>query len=242
MKRLERLRLTTRNKIEASKNAFRDARRIARAHGFAHPSIPGEDPDQVEKDFDELFGRIQAAQGMADLEALKERAKELENLRSYVLPVNELRLEARARINELRSWDVPEGEVRSIENAFLPVVDKPLEGVPTADRDRVLSSESSAAFLRVLEEFDYWDTYIDWFTDLSSKIMLGLFSCVLLFIALAMAMFSFAAPAGAHPDPSAFSFRRSSRNRLSETEQSCRQARWRASSSMRTGALPKSGR
>jgi hypothetical protein len=97
-----------------------------------------------------------------------DQAEGLARSRVYVLPAHELTLEAQSKFNELEQWKIPAPVLDGIRTMMEKVTKppRPAEGdgqlktkAPDLEAERV----QRAALLRVLEDYDYWNTYIDWY-------------------------------------------------------------------------------
>jgi hypothetical protein len=84
-------------------------------------------------------------------------AEALARRRAYVLPVDEVRLEAARCVEELTEWSVPSSVLENLKSGLLAQITE--KGAPVA--------RMRAAFFRLLDDYDYWSWYIDWYASRS---------------------------------------------------------------------------
>lgn len=151
--------------------------KLAEAQGYRatfHEAVErGRAAGDVDEDFieriDGQFGalekHIQATTDETILENLCDRAEELERLRAYVLPEQEILLQAETCLIDMRDWGVPRLTLRSIETDLVLPMHKKNE-VPT----------KRAALHKLFDFYDSWEfqvtSYDDWIEARSSRLSL----------------------------------------------------------------------
>jgi hypothetical protein len=97
--------------------------------------------------------------------------------RAYVLPEEELALEAESLLSEMRDWGVPPSVLEELTKRATKV----------SGPNPVLAR---AALNKLLEDYDYWDWYSDWYVKQVSltALSLGLGAIATLFLSLALSL------------------------------------------------------
>lgn len=109
------------------------------------------------------FGALAAATAQPDCDRarLARRATDLARLRVYVLPVEDLAVEGRDVCAELSEWQVPAVVLTHLQQTLT----SDLSGTYAAEapvREQDIR-RARAGLLKILETYDYWDRYTDWF-------------------------------------------------------------------------------
>ena len=155
---------------------FRDAVTIAEAYGLLPTDEEKKHIAYVEEEFAKVETRIEPSEEL-DHSYIMDRVHNLANLRVYVLPLEEMVLEARSKIAELRHWRVPEADIAELEHLIArdmqPTVAKTNHPENPEQSNRA-PMQARAAMLKILEEYDFWDMYIDWYQKTSLKSILVL--------------------------------------------------------------------
>jgi hypothetical protein len=121
---------------------FHEAVERARAAGAVDEAFS----DRIEAQFQELEKQIRATSEQDILDNLCDRAEELERLRAYVLPEQEILLQAHTSLIDMRDWGVPPQILRSIEtDLIVPMHQK--NGLPT----------KRAALHKLFDFYDSWE-------------------------------------------------------------------------------------
>lgn len=94
--------------------------------------------------------------------------------RAYLLPKEELGIEADALMVELREWGVPASSLDALQRLAAKC-----EGDEKVAR---------AALHKLLEEYDYWDMYVDWYLSQAARVSLALGAGGLLAFAVALTL------------------------------------------------------
>lgn len=98
-----------------------------------------------------------AASATADFEQIDSRAREIARLRAFIMTPEQLRAESQSILGELNSWQIPPSALKNLE-------DRLKAGVIQADL--MVTANLGQARLEVfeaLDEYSYWDFYIDWY-------------------------------------------------------------------------------
>jgi hypothetical protein len=166
--------------ISAAQQLFDDA--VARASlidssrdGATHQLVQNL-IQATQQDFQELSKRAQLRERADEPIPRRERdeALALARRRAYVLPVSELAVEAEAIVAEMRDWGVPAPVIAELQKLSQQISEK--QDVPG----------NRALLNRILEDYDYWDWYVDWYSTKISiaSLALGVAATVTLIIAL----------------------------------------------------------
>ncbi|HYO52365.1 hypothetical protein [Archangium sp.] len=133
----------------------------------------------TQQDFRELSKYVQERERADEPISRRDRdeALALARRRAYVLPVEELSVEADALVSEMRDLGVPVPVVAELEKLARRLSEEKNEPV------------KRALLNRILEDYDYWDWYVDWYsTNISiASIALGIGAIATLAIALRLA-------------------------------------------------------
>jgi len=106
---------------------------------------------KLDQDFEDLLGRVEDMKSLEDYEHIDERALELLNNRAFLYPDKELGAEVQAKYEEVLSWGVSAEQSASIKRALDLI------------RDRKTSDARKRAYLlKVYEDYDALDDYVDW--------------------------------------------------------------------------------
>jgi len=151
--------------IEERRGVFGDAVRRARVvKPELDPAVTALVKDVLgDGDTQGEFGALVAAtaQPDCDRQRIARRATDLARLRVYVLPVEDLAIEGRDAYAELGEWQVPAVVLANLQQTLT----RDLSGTYSADA-QVREEEmrrARAGLLKILETYDYWDRYTDWF-------------------------------------------------------------------------------
>ncbi|NLH47908.1 MAG: hypothetical protein GX444_04805 [Myxococcales bacterium] len=160
---------------------FRDAVRVAEVYGLIPTDEEKKHIEYVEEEFKKVEERIDPSEEL-DYLYITDRIHNLANLRVYVLPLDEMVLEAHSKIAELRHWRVPEADIAELEHLLAqdmrPTTTKPNDQNEAKKVNRP-PMHARAAMLKILEEYDFWDVYIDWYQKNSLKSILCLAGLVM---------------------------------------------------------------
>jgi hypothetical protein len=149
---------------------FADAVETARLSGTALPEaaqqtvrdLLGEGEGKAGE-----FARLidMAREGQSSPRELASRAAALARLRAYVLPPECLAIEARAACAEMAEWQVPAPVLAEVQQSLGEVqkCSAPEE-----------TGRARAALKQILETYDYWDWYTDWFFTRMRDLLIGL--------------------------------------------------------------------
>jgi hypothetical protein len=137
---------------------FHEAVERARASGTVDQAFT----ERIDAQFEALEKQIQATTDENILENLCDRAEELERLRAYVLPEQEILLQAQTCLIDMRDWGVPRLTLRSIETDLV---------VPMHKKDEVPTKR--AALHKLFDFYDFWESqvtsYDDWIEERSKR-------------------------------------------------------------------------
>ncbi|MBI3814158.1 MAG: hypothetical protein HY279_06800 [Nitrospinae bacterium] len=105
----------------------------------------------------------EANQAASGFDKLAARANEIAQYRAYVMPTSELYIESRSLIDEMREWGIPIELLSSLEGLIL---------------DRAIQNKEMQArhnLYRIINAYDYWDWYVDWYSNTLNRVNLVLF-------------------------------------------------------------------
>lgn len=182
---------TKRVEIESEHQRFLEALATARTYGLDPGTAQRDLVEHVETGFKALLAR--ADDEDSNVDDLVEDASNLANLRAYLLPVTEVALDAKAKVTEIRQWQVPPADLADIEDHYLRLIlaRVPQQAPGAAEPPPHVSREASAALLKIYEEYDYYDMYTDWYNDITAKAMAILFGLTTAVLAGAVTAISF---------------------------------------------------
>jgi hypothetical protein len=140
-------------KVRNSRASFEEV--IERASA-ANAPVPGDLIASVRKRFEALEQELEALEeqamvkeGDGRLLALIDRAEELERLRAYVVPKEEISIEGMSRMSDMSSWAVPPAVLDQLGR----------EVVPQLRSMNLL--EARGALRSLYEVYDYWDWWVE---------------------------------------------------------------------------------
>lgn len=105
----------------------------------------------IDKDFEKLLERVDGQETKEDYDYIDEHALELLNNRAFLYPENELDAEATAKREEVLSWNVTREQVAPIEHSLSVI-----------KNEKTPEAEKRAHLLKVYEDYDYLEDYVDW--------------------------------------------------------------------------------
>jgi hypothetical protein len=120
--------------------------------------------DALDQELDALEERAMIKEGDARLLALIDRAEELERLRAYMVPKEEILIEGMSRMSDMTGWAVPPAVLDQLSREVVPQL-------------RSMNLVEARGALRSLYEvYDYWDWWVEDHSRsmrLASRAMLG---------------------------------------------------------------------
>ena len=126
--------------------------------------------------FAQCEAEVAGTHGETELDTLVERAEELERLRAYVIPKEEIVVEGRSRLLDMSEWSVPGVVVEKLSIEVMPLL---------ASSDE----KTARGALRTLyESYDYWDFYIEDHALTMRSIAKRMLALLLLFLTGAVVM------------------------------------------------------
>lgn len=155
-------------KVRGSRASFEEV--VVRATA-AGADLPTALIDIVRKRFDALEQEIanlddkEIKDGEARMNVLVDRAEDLERLRAYVMPREELLIEGQSRLSDMNNWAVPQTVIDQLNREVVPQ----LRGMNVV--------EARGALRSLYEVYDYWDWWVEEHArsmQLAAKVMLGL--------------------------------------------------------------------
>jgi hypothetical protein len=133
--------------------------------------LPAALIDNVRKQFDAIDQELAGIDEQdpvdceAKLSALVVRAEELERLRAYVMPREEILIEGLSRLSDMSNWSVPQSVIDQLQREVMPQL-----------RSANLV-EARGALRALYEVYDYWDWWVEEHSRtmrIASRVMLGL--------------------------------------------------------------------
>ena len=109
------------------------------------------------------FGALAAATAPPDFDRkrLARRATDLARLRVYVLPVEDLAVEGRDVYAELSEWQVPAVVLANLHQTLTSDLSGTYSAAAQVREEEMRRTRTG--LLKVVETYDYWDRYTDWF-------------------------------------------------------------------------------
>jgi hypothetical protein len=150
------------NEVDDAKATVENAIRLSVALGEPLNESLQEYVSNIVAQLDNL--RAQAADPKAtedELDAISDRVKELVRARAYIMPSVEIKPETDMMVDDLRSLGLP-ADVLAYQKKL---ADQVTTGAAPPNR---------AAFKELLEDYDYWDDYTDWYFARVRKLAFGL--------------------------------------------------------------------
>ncbi len=169
-----------RNLIRGSKATFNEAVQTAIfvAEGKPLPDNMQQHIQFVTSEFEKLDAFLTEAATEQDFEFIKKRGSELEKHRVYVLPVHDLKIEAKENLEELSSWGIPQEAFNLIKETA-----KQLEKAEVGD------AEKRSIMLQLIEDYDFWDGYVDW--SMRTTSIMRAIAFLLVIVALSLSFWAF---------------------------------------------------
>lgn len=141
-----------RNIAQSYKNTVEEAYDHAKFAYRGDPPNPIKDYKEIiDKEFEELKKSIDKLETQEDFDYIDEHALELLNDRAFIYPENELEAEATAKREEVLSWKVTGEQVAPIERSLNVI-----------KNEKTPESEKRAHLLKIYEDYDELDDYVDW--------------------------------------------------------------------------------
>jgi hypothetical protein len=103
----------------------------------------------VRSDFATLLEKVSADNDTEVNEILEDSAEELERLRAYIIPTNEILADGQTKLADMYEWGVPSAVLDKLTEETVPM----LKGTNNA--------RARAALRTVYENYDYWDDYVE---------------------------------------------------------------------------------
>jgi hypothetical protein len=103
----------------------------------------------VRSDFATLLEKVSADNDTEVNEILEDSAEELERLRAYIIPTNEILADGQTKLADMYEWGVPSTVLDKLAEETVPM----LKGTNNA--------RARAALRTVYENYDYWDDYVE---------------------------------------------------------------------------------
>ena len=173
--RIEELRNLIREKRATFDEAIEDAKFFAA--GSPLPDNIQQHIQFVTAEFDSLLSLLKETAADKDLDFIEVRAEELANHRVYVSPIHDLKIEAAEELEELSSWGVPEESLALIK-----------KWVAKLDEKEVAEAEKRLIMLQLIEDYDFWDVYVDWVVKVTTVMHGVSFSLVVLGLVLSLVL------------------------------------------------------
>lgn len=140
-------------KVRSSRASFEEV--VERAIATS-AELPTALIDSVRKKFDELEEEIAGVDeqamtkdGETRMNALADRADELERLRAYVVPKAEIVVEGNSRLSDMTCWSVPQAVIDQLNREVMPQL------------RCVNVLEARGALRSLYETYDYWDWWVE---------------------------------------------------------------------------------
>jgi len=173
--RIEELRSLIREKRATFNEAIEDAKFFAA--GSPLPDNIQHHIQFVTAEFDSLLSLLKEPVLDKDLDFIEARADELANHRVYVSPIHDLKIEAAEELEELSSWGVPEESLALIR-----------KWVAKLDEKEVAEAEKRLIMLQLIEDYNFWDEYVDWVVKVTNGMRGGAFFLIVLGLVLSLAL------------------------------------------------------
>ncbi|HUQ08028.1 MAG TPA: hypothetical protein VM261_36280 [Kofleriaceae bacterium] len=103
----------------------------------------------VRSDFETLLAKVSADNDAEVNQILEDSAEELERLRAYIIPTNEILADGQTKLADMYEWGVPSTVLDKLTEETVPM----LKGTNNA--------RARAALRTVYENYDYWDDYVE---------------------------------------------------------------------------------
>jgi hypothetical protein len=119
----------------------------------------GTDPESIAKrqtfiagvrdEFEKLLAKVSVDNDDEINEILEDSAEELERLRAYIIPPNEILADGQTKLADMYEWGVPSTVLDKLTEETVPM----LKGTNEA--------RARAALRTIYENYDYWDDYVE---------------------------------------------------------------------------------
>jgi hypothetical protein len=174
--RIEELGTLIREKRATFDEAIEDAKFFAA--GSPLPDNIQQHIQFVTAEFDSLLSLLKQTTTDKDLDFVEARAEELADHRVYVLPIYDLKIEAAEQLDELSSMGVPKESLALIK-----------KWVAKLDEKDVTEAEKRLIMSQLIEDYNYWDSYVDWVLRVTNWMRVGSLSLVVLGLVLSLVLF-----------------------------------------------------
>ncbi len=150
--RLKRRRGEVRRAVEDEESDVEDALALAKraAESTEHLDAAKNEAESALSDLKQLGDRVECADGDT-LDWIEEEVKALDLRRAYILPAKALPIEATARESEAQDWGLPSQGLGRLKSRGDQV-----RQLPESETQRMW-------FWWFLDEYHYWDGYLDWY-------------------------------------------------------------------------------
>jgi hypothetical protein len=147
--------------IEATRTTLMDTAAESRfAYSKGLPPTILNHIEYVEKELAAMKAVVAGAKSEAEVENVGNRLGDLVNHVAYLMPVSEMAPEATYKLNEMAGWGIPQKAQALVRKSIDQLSSKNLS-----------DSDSRALYELILDEYDYWDGYTDWYLDIRKKIV-----------------------------------------------------------------------
>lgn len=145
------------NKILKTKNLFDDSVQQAIQDSGTLSKTASDAKTYADEEFKQLLQEVN--QAISGFDKFSERANKIAQHRAYVIPASELYIESRSLLDEMKEWGIPSELLGSLEGL---ISDKTIQNNKEMQARHTL--------YRIIDAYDYWDRYIDWYHNTLNRV------------------------------------------------------------------------
>lgn len=145
------------NKILKTKSLFDDAVQQAIQDSGTLSKTASDAKAYADEEFKQLLQEVNQAISVFD--KFSEIADKIAQHRVYVMPASELYIESRSLLDEMKEWGIPGELLGSLEGL---ISDK------TIQNNKEMQARHN--LYRIIDAYDYWDRYIDWYYNTLNRV------------------------------------------------------------------------
>lgn len=145
------------NKILKTKSLFDDSVQQAIQDSGILSKTASDAKAYADEEFKQLLQEVN--QAISGFDKFSEIAYKIAQHRAYVIPASELYIESRSLLDEMKEWGIPGELLGSLEG---------LISYKTIQNNKEMQARHN--LYRIIDAYDYWDRYIDWYYNTLNRV------------------------------------------------------------------------